>query len=176
MASPAAPHGEIIFETERLLVCKHTLDDAGFMLNLLNSPDWLAYIGDRNVHSLQDARAYLENGSLAHYQKHGFGFWGVRLKTDLAIIGSCGLMIRDYLPHADIGFAFLPEYLGKGYGYESALAALQYADTHLDIGKICAITNPDNTASKGLLTKLGLKHDSYVNTPTGDRVCLFLRA
>lgn len=165
-----------VYETERLIICKLTLDDAGFMLRLLNSPDWLAYIGDRNVYNLQDARAYLENGSLAHYQKHGFGFWGVRLKSDLSIIGSCGFMVRDYLPHTDIGFAFLPEYLGKGYGYESAAAALQYADTHLDIDNICAITSPDNTASKGLLTKLGLKHDTYVNTPTGDKVCLFLQA
>jgi len=45
------------FETERLNLIPTTESDAAFMLELLNSPKWIQNIGDRKVHSLEDAKA-----------------------------------------------------------------------------------------------------------------------
>ena len=58
---------QIIIETERLFLRKITIDDATFMLELLNTPTWLQFIGDRNVHSIEDAENYLKNGTLKSY-------------------------------------------------------------------------------------------------------------
>ncbi len=147
---------QTIIETERLFLRKFTLHDAPFMLELLNTPTWLQFIGDRNVHTIADAENYLLNGSLKSYEENGFGFYAVIEKSSTKTIGMCGLIKRDSLPDIDIGFAFLPDLIGKGFGYEAASATLAYAKNSLKIDRIIAIVNPDNEKSIGLLKKIGM--------------------
>ncbi len=147
---------QTIIETERLFLRKFTLNDAPFILELLNTPTWLQFIGDRNVHSIEDAENYLRNGTLKSYKENGFGFYAVVEKSETKIIGMCGLIKRDTLPDIDIGFAFLPDLIGKGFGYEAASATLAYAKNSLKIDRIIAIVNPDNEKSIGLLKKIGM--------------------
>src|SRR5258706_8494910 len=97
-------------ETERLILRQFIANDAGFIFKLLNSPDWLKYIGDRNIKSVQDAEAYLVNGPLKSYETNGYGLSLVSLKENGVAIGACGLLKRDFLDHPDIDFAFLPGY------------------------------------------------------------------
>jgi len=59
--------------TERLTIRPFSLDDAAFIVALVNDPDWLRFIGDMAVHSEDDARRYLESGPLAMYRQHGLG-------------------------------------------------------------------------------------------------------
>lgn len=151
-----------ILETQRLILRKLTLDDAAFILELLNTPTWLQFIGDRNVHSIEDAENYLRNGSLKSYQEHGFGFYAVIEKSSNKTIGICGLIKRDNLEDIDIGFAFLPNLLSTGFGFEAALATLDYALNMLKIKRIIAIVNPDNEKSIGLIKKIGLKFERMI--------------
>ena len=51
-------------ETERLILRELTFDDVQFIISLMNSPGWLKYIGDRNIHTDEDAIKYIENGKL----------------------------------------------------------------------------------------------------------------
>ena len=106
-------------ETERLLLTHLDPADAAFILELLNEPSWLRFIGDKNVHSLDDARRYIENGPMAMYAAKGFGLYRVALKETDTPIGICGLIKRDTLPEPDIGFAFLPRAWGAGYAREA---------------------------------------------------------
>jgi [ribosomal protein S5]-alanine N-acetyltransferase len=157
----------IILETERLILRKLTLDDAAFMVKLLNTPTWLQFIGDRNVHSIEDAENYLKNGTLKSYQEHGFGFYAVIEKAKTSdrsnkTIGICGLIKRDSLPDIDIGFAFLPNLISKGFGYEAASATLDYAKNILKIDRIIAIVNPDNEKSIGLIRKIGMQFEKMI--------------
>ena len=66
-------------------------DDAEFMLQLMNEPSWLLFIGDRGVRTLDDARAYILNGPIAMYARLGFGFYIVEQKDGQLPIGTCGL-------------------------------------------------------------------------------------
>ena len=84
------------------------LDDAPFIVELVNDPDWIRFIGDKNVHSLADAEAYLRNGPLAMYARYGVGLFKVLRAGDDAPVGMCGLIRREGLDDVDIGFAFLP--------------------------------------------------------------------
>ena len=72
-------------------------------------------------------------------------------------MGMCGIIRRDYLEHPDIGFAFLPQYMGKGYAFEIAYATLRHARDKLNLPAICAIVLPENSSSIRLLEKLGLR-------------------
>lgn len=152
-----------ILETERLILRQFTLDDAAFILELLNTPTWLRFIGDRGVHSIEDAENYLRNGSLKSYAENGFGFYAVIDKESEKAIGMCGLIKRDNLPDIDIGFAFLPHLLSKGFGYEIASATLDYALNTLKLKRVIAIVNPENEKSIGLIKKIGMAYEATIS-------------
>jgi [ribosomal protein S5]-alanine N-acetyltransferase len=157
-----------IIKTPRLTLRHFTLDDAAFFMALVNDKDWLAYIGDRDVHSVQAARDYLEKFYLPKYDKDGFGFYLVALKTTNEPIGMCGLIKREGLNDADIGFAYLPAYRGFGYALEAARATLVYARDALFMRRLVAIATPSNASSIKLLEKLGLVFESYTTLPKSD--------
>lgn len=143
-----------------------------FITELLNSPGWLQYIGDRNVHTEAQATGYLVNGPIKSYKENGYGLWAVALKESGIPIGMCGLIKRDYLENTDIGFAFLPAYAGKGYARESAEAVMGYAISTLALGVIDAIVVADNTSSISLLQKLGFQHADMIELD-GEQLMLF---
>jgi RimJ/RimL family protein N-acetyltransferase len=148
-----------ILNTERLFLRELTLDDAPFILTLLNEPSFLLYINDKNVRSLEDARQYMLNGPMASYKRNGFGLYLVELKESAVPIGLCGLLKRDELPDADIGFAFLPDFWNKGFAFESANAVMNDARERLGLNRVLAIVQPDNNASIKLLEKLGMRFE-----------------
>ena len=148
-----------VLETERLLLREFTVNDAPFILALLNEPSFLRYIGDKKVRNLDDAKQYILSGPVASYNQHGFGLCLVELKESHTPIGMCGLLKREELPDADIGFAFLPDFWNKGFASEAATVTLQDARERLKLNRILAIVNPDNDASIKLLGRLGFKFE-----------------
>ncbi|MEO7524323.1 MAG: GNAT family N-acetyltransferase [Ferruginibacter sp.] len=145
-----------ILQTERLVLRKFTLHDTKFIIELLNSPGWIQYIGDRNIKTQEDANIYLQNGPLKSYELNGYGLAMVQLKHGTPI-GMCGIIKRDNLENPDIGFALLPQYTGKGFAFEIACATLAYARNELNLTSIFAITSPGNRRSIQLLERLGFK-------------------
>jgi RimJ/RimL family protein N-acetyltransferase len=148
-----------VLETERLVLRRLTTDDAPFVLELLNDPAFLRYIGDKGVRTHADACRYIETGPMASYERHGFGLLRVELKDGGEPIGMCGLLKRDYLADVDIGFALLPAHRSKGYTLEAASAVLAHATGALGLERVLAITSPDNVASVGLLERLGFRFE-----------------
>ena len=165
---------EIVIETERVILRKFTIDDAAFMLEMLNTPTWLRFIGDRNVKTLEEAENYLLNGNIRSYQEYGFGFYVVVIKETQESIGICGIVKREGLEDMDIGFAFFQQFMGKGYGYEAGSATLNYALNDLKIKKIVAIVDPENVVSIALLKKIGLQFKKMIQlSPKGIELMLF---
>lgn len=152
----------MILSTSRLTIRKLTVADAPFILQLVNDPAWLKFIGDKNIHGLSDAKEYILNGPIKSYEKLGFGLYLVQLKENHESIGICGLIKREFLADVDIGFAFMPSFRRKGYGYESALAIINHAHKTLGLKRILAITALNNTASIKLLQKLGMRFDKII--------------
>src|SRR5689334_3796325 len=131
-----------ILDTERLRLREFVPEDSPFIIELVNTPGWIENIGDRNIHTNEDAERYLRNGPMKSYVMHGFGLYLVEKKEDNISIGMCGIIRRANLDGPDIGFAFLPEYEGKGYALEVAAATLRYAKERLKIPVMRAITLP----------------------------------
>ena len=151
-----------VLETERLTLRRLSLDDAAFILELLNDPSFLRFIGDKGVRNLEDARQYILKGPIESYQQLGFGIYLVALKTTEVPIGMCGLVKRDALEDVDIGFAFLPEFRSRGYAFESAAAVKDYGLSVLGLRRLLAITNKDNEGSIRVLEKIGMKFDRMI--------------
>ena len=139
-----------LIETDRLLLCKLSTDDAKFILDLLNQPSFIRYIGDRGVRTLENASQYILKGAAANYKRYGFDLYLTLLKE------------------SDIGFAFLPQYWSKGYAFESASAMLAYAKNVLGLKRILEITTPENQSFIRVLEKTGLKFEQMVKLSEDD--------
>jgi len=157
-----------ILETERTILREVTRGDAEFVLDLLNQPSFIKFIGDRNVRTIAEARDYIESRFTKSYKQFGFGMYAVELKETNAPIGICGFVKRDSLPDADIGFAFLPQYERKGYAFESSDAVMKYGRDILGLGRVLAITSKDNESSGRLLEKINFKFERLIKMPPND--------
>ena len=151
-----------VLQTPRLNLRTMSLDDAEFIVELLNDPSFVRFIGDKGVRTIEEARRYILTGPMNSYERHGFGLWLVELKSSRASIGICGLLKRDTLSDVDIGFAFLPEYRSQGYAFESAAVVMDYARNVLGLSRIVAIANEDNVGSIKVLEKIGLSFDRMI--------------
>ncbi|QNA90739.1 GNAT family N-acetyltransferase [Massilia sp. Dwa41.01b] len=162
-----------VLSTPRLRLRRMRVDDAPFMLALLNDPSWHRFIGDRGIRTLEGAVDYIVNGPLAMVARLGFGFDVVELAGGGCPIGVCGLAKRDFLDDVDIGYAFLPQYWGSGYAHEAAQAVLAHA-RQLGLRRVVATVRPDNAASIRLLEKLGLRYERRLERmPAAPDLCLY---
>ena len=165
----------MILETERLVLSELSLNDAPFFYELVNDPAWIEFIGDRDVKTLSDAENYLSTKIIPSYKINGFGFYLVSSKNKNESIGISGLIDREGLENIDVGYAFLPEFRGKGYAYEATKSVLSYAKNTLQIKPVIAITNVDNIKSCQLLERLGLKFDKIIQLPDNPVKCKLYR-
>jgi RimJ/RimL family protein N-acetyltransferase len=157
-----------VARTARLTLRHLHLGDAAFILELLNEPKFLRFIGDKGVRTLDDAGEYLLAGPMASYAENGHGLYAVEL-GDRTPIGICGLVKRTGLDHPDVGFAFLARHSGRGYATESAAAVLEHARGDLELGRVVAITDPTNAGSIAVLEKIGLKLERRIRLDSKDQ-------
>lgn len=148
-----------VLQTERLILRWLDTDDAAFILQLVNEPSWLKYIGDKRVRTVQDAENYIRGGPAEMYSRLGFGLYLVALRDGGEPVGICGLIKRESLQDVDLGFAFLPQFWGKGYAREAAAATVVYAKDVLGLSRIVAIVSQDNHPSGKLLERLGFRFE-----------------
>ena len=153
------------FETRRLTIRPTSIEDKDFIFELLNSPKWLRFIGDRNVKSSMDAENYIVNRMLPQLEKLGFSNNTIIRKEDKVKIGTCGLFYREGLDEVDIGFAFLPEYENLGYAFEATSILKKAAKNDFGLTKLSAITLEENKGSRKLLEKLEFKFKEKIRLP-----------
>jgi len=162
----------MVCKTENLLLREFSASDAAFTLQLLNSKGWLDYIGNKGVHTIEDAKTYLTSGPISNYKKLGFGLYLVELNDNNTPIGMCGLLKREALPNVDIGFAFLPEYMKKGYAREAVKAILDHIHKNLKIKIVLAITQENNQRCIKLLNALGFAYQKNVKLSNDEQELL----
>jgi len=160
--------------TDRLELRRLALDDAAFIDELLNEPDFRQFIGDKGVRSPAEARAYLRDGPLASYREHGFGLSRVGPRVGGEALGICGLVKRPCFEAPDFGFAFLRRHWSNGYAREAAVAVLDEARDELGLRRILAMVDQGNVSSVRLLEKLGFGFEKRVQMPgETTQVCLY---
>lgn len=158
-----------IVETERLILVEAEIKDFQFFKKLLNSPNWIKFIGDRGVKTDKQAKEYIKSSLIASYKNNGYGLFKMCLKNSLEPIGICGLVKRDYLNDPDIGFAILPEHEGKGYTYEASMAVMAYGKEKLKLPRILAITTNENIGSQKLIRKIGLLENGTIKPKVNEK-------
>ena len=151
------------------------VEDADFVLALVNTPKWLKHIGNRNVNTREEAVEYIKNRMLPQLVTHGFSNNTVIRKSDGALVGSCGLYDREGLEGVDIGYAFLEEYEGFGYATEAALKMKDLAINTFGLKLIKAITTEENVASQRVLKKIGFEFVERIRIPNDPEELLLFK-
>jgi ribosomal-protein-alanine N-acetyltransferase len=146
------------FTTPRLTLTPLTSNNDAFILELVNSPGWLQFIGDRKVGTLADAQAYIQKMNTDPTIK----YWvvntsGGEMPVEDTSVGVITVIQRDYLEFPDLGFAFLPRHQKSGYAFEASSVILNYLTKVLSHKSVLAITLPNNLTSIRLLKKLGFQ-------------------
>jgi RimJ/RimL family protein N-acetyltransferase len=144
--------------TERLTIQPLVPNDQRFILELLNSAGWIQFIGDRHVHTVEEASAYVQK----IIENVHIRYWVVRLKAGDEPIGIITLIKREYLTHHDVGFAFLPRFTNKGFALEATSAVLSEVAKSPEHNHLYAITVPSNTRSVRLLKKIGFEFEKEI--------------
>lgn len=162
------------YQTDRLYIRPTFIDDYEFIYELMNTPKWLKYIGDRGIKSTEDAKQYIKNVTLAQLERLGYSNFTITRKSDQKKIGCCGLYDRKGVDGIDFGFAFLPEFERKGYAHEASKEIIKHVKNDYNINELKAITLPNNIPSQELLRKLGFKHKTNVRVNEKD-VKLFIK-
>jgi RimJ/RimL family protein N-acetyltransferase len=145
----------VSFETDRLWMTPTSREDAAFIYELMNTPKWFQFIGDRKLHTTKDAEEYINVKMRGQLKKLGFSVYTLTRKLDLAKIGICCLIDRKELEGIDLGYALLPNYEGAGYAFEAAKKMIAAGFEEFGLTKLYAITKPENRTSQKLLQKLG---------------------
>lgn len=161
------------YETERLLIRAVSVEDADIIFQLYNMPNFIKFIGDKNINSLSDAENYIKSKFLPQIEKRGFGNFILVLKEGNQKIGSVGIFEREGLDVADIGFSVLEKYEGKGLMFEAAQKVKSIGMGDFGLHKISAITSKDNFSSQKLIERLGLKFQKYVTLPNEDEELMY---
>jgi RimJ/RimL family protein N-acetyltransferase len=160
--------------TARLRLRELTEDDAPFIVTVLNDPDFLRFIGDRGVRTVEDAVAYLRQGPIKSYRDNGFGMYLVERQDGWQPVGISGLVRREGLDGPDLGFAFLPDFRSLGFALEASRAVLCYAQDTLNLRRVLAIVSPGNGPSISLLEKLGMQARGTIRlTPDKEELRLY---
>jgi RimJ/RimL family protein N-acetyltransferase len=145
------------FKTERLIIRPTSEKDSELIYQLMNTPKFVKFVGDREINSIQDAENYIKIKMLPQLKTFGYSNYSLITKSEGIKIGTCGLYNRDGVDGIDIGFGLLPQYEGFGYAYESASRLVRAAFEEFNIDKIKAFTTKENMSSQRLLEKLGLE-------------------
>jgi RimJ/RimL family protein N-acetyltransferase len=159
--------------TQRLTIRPLQTADAGFLLRLMNDPDFIRFIGDRGVRTADEARAYIED-QIARYRGTPWCLFVVRHIDNQQPVGVCSFRQRKELTDPDIGFAFLPEFRRQGYAFEATSATLAHLQQTPGIRRIVAIVSADNERSIALLEKLGYRVEGPVQADSCGDLCTLL--
>jgi [ribosomal protein S5]-alanine N-acetyltransferase len=156
------------YKTDRLFLRMLNADDAGFIFELLNTPGWIKFIGNRNIKTGEDADNYIQK----IIANPNISYRVVTLRDTETAIGIVTFIKRDYLDHHDIGFAFLPAYNKQGYAFEATKEVLSDLLNSGQYSTILATTIPENISSIQLLIKLGFSFSKDI-TNEGEPLKLF---
>lgn len=150
---------DVVFSTDRLHLRTWAYEDVDTYLAYLNTPEVMRWLGEPISRDDYFAMVDRLNGFQA---ERGFCFWALERKSDAAFLGFCGLKYvnaegTDLTGEFEIGWRLREDCWGKGYAKEAARASLDRAFTVHGAPRVVAFTVQGNTASWGLMERLGME-------------------
>ncbi len=146
--------------TERLTLRPLMESDSEVLHRIYQSEGVLRYFPNPDPPTLDRVQRFI-TGQQAHWEKYGYGNWGIEVKGQGEIIGWAGLQFLPELNETEVGFLLSHPNWGKGYATEGAMASLHFGFEYFSLDHVVALVHPDNLASIHVVEKCGMV---YVET------------
>lgn len=155
----------VFLETDRLILRQVIPDDAEIMFDYRNHELCSRYQRGQ-CKQLDEIKTLIANRQHDSLSDENNCFIAVALKDAGAMIGEIVVMPNDGC--ISLGYTFSYKYHRNGYAYESLSCLInRLHEAYPDMEFIC-FTEPDNTASKALLKKLGYTDYGYAEKITSN--------
>ncbi|WP_082127363.1 GNAT family N-acetyltransferase [Calothrix sp. 336/3] len=148
-------------ETGRLLLRPLQITDLDDLALIYSDPQVMRYRVNSQPASRCETQQMLEE-YIQHWEKYGFGRWGIIYKDNQSLIGHCGLEVVDNTSDIEINYLLRRAYWNQGLATEAAAAMIEYGFTQLKLERIVAIAQPENIASRCVMEKLGMRYENNV--------------
>jgi len=145
-----------------------TEKDASLLYELMTADNWLAFIGDRGIKSVADAKQYIVDKMHPDLNVKGFINHVIIDSETKAEVGTCSLHNRIGVEGLDIGYAILESFEGKGYATTAAKKMVEMALNTYEVEKVSAITTDGNIGSCRILEKIGFHHHGDIKLAKSD--------
>jgi RimJ/RimL family protein N-acetyltransferase len=147
---------------ERIALRELDGGDVRELFAVFSDPDVMRYWSSPPLEDIDEARkllAHIQDG----FRRRALFQWGVALRADDRVIGTCTLFHPDLdNRRAEIGYALGREHWGNGYMQEALGALLNYSFGELNLHRMEADVDPRNAASIKTLEKLGFRQEGYL--------------
>ncbi len=146
-----------MLETERLFLRPMNETDVDAVFAMRSDENVMRFI-----RAPQTKRAEAENWInlvSSCWEDEKIGFCSIIEKSSKRFIGWCGLWRLKETGEIEVGYALFKEFWGRGFASEAAGAFLKYGFENLELEKIVAVASPENTNSRRVMEKLGMKYD-----------------
>ncbi|MGM7702551.1 GNAT family N-acetyltransferase [Pseudalkalibacillus sp. Hm43] len=154
-------------ETERLKLREVTNGDANDLYLYLSDPEVMKHMGLQPYESAESVQDEIDWYASIYGKGTGIR-WGITIKGDDRVIGSCGFLNYQSKHHrAEVGFELHKAQWGKGIAAEALQAVLKYGFEQFELERIEALIEPANTPSQRLVENQGflreglLRHYEY---------------
>lgn len=146
-----------IIQTPRLVLRELTDDDHAALFEMYQDPRMNRFIGGPPPPREEYWRRVRETWP-AYYARHGFGLWATVRKEDGRLMGRCGLLSQevDGERHVEVAYALAPQFWGRGYATEAAIASRDHAFRTLDAPHVISLILPENTPSINVAGRNGM--------------------
>ncbi|GAE29342.1 GNAT family N-acetyltransferase [Halalkalibacter hemicellulosilyticus] len=144
-------------ETERLILRELSTSDIQNVYEIVRQD--LVGLGLRagKGMSLKETAKYV-NKFLEHWDRFGFGVFGLLDKTTGTFVGHCGLRYIEGTNDVEILYALESNQWGKGYATEASKASIRYAFEILKVSKLTARVKLANYRSKKVIERMGFEY------------------
>jgi ribosomal-protein-alanine N-acetyltransferase len=143
--------------TLRLILRPLSSGDIGVLHSIYQVEGVLRFFPNPLAPSIEKVERFISLQQ-THWEKHGYGNWGLLPDGETEIIGWAGLQYLPELDETEVGFLLARPFWGKGYATEAAQASLHLGFTDLDLDYIIALVHPDNLASQRVIEKCGMAY------------------
>lgn len=142
--------------TQRLYLRLFEVSDAHDLFRIESNPDVMAFIR-KPVTELSQSLGRIRQEAIYAAANEGLGLFACFEKANDTYIGLVKIKHIDDTDDIEVGYAFLPEAWGKGYATEITQKAIEYLQQNFEGRKIVAFVQNENTSSKHVLEKVGMK-------------------
>ena len=147
-------------QTPHLILPSLQSTDAEAMYKIYQTEGVLRYFPNPKPPPLEKIQRFIAEQQ-AHWEKYGYGNWGMVPKGQFEIVGWVGLQYLPELDETEVGFLLDKPFWGKGYATEAALASVRFGFEETKLDHLIALVHPENLASRRVIDKLGM---IYVNS------------